>query len=54
MKADPIVEEVRANRKALAEKFNFDVRKLITDARSRQADSGHRLVSFILERPKAS
>ena len=54
MKTDPIVAEVRANRKPLSEKFNFDVKKLIADARSRQAASGHHLVSFALDRPRAS
>jgi hypothetical protein len=53
-KRDPVVAEVRANRRKLSEKFGFDVRKLIADARSRQAKSGHRLVSFLRGSPKRS
>ena len=52
MKTDPIVSEVRANRRKLSQKVKFDVRKLVAKARARQATSGHRLVSFVLDRPK--
>ena len=47
MKSDPIVEEVRAVRHKLAEKFQFDVRRIFADAKSREATSGHHLVSFV-------
>lgn len=46
MKSDPIVEEVRNARRELAAKFQFDVKKMFADAKSREAISGHRLVSF--------
>jgi hypothetical protein len=46
---DPIVEEVRAIREQLAATVAFDIRKIVEDARNRQAISGSRIVSF--ERP---
>ena len=42
----PIVEEVCEARRKQAEKFQFDLRKIFADATSREATSGHRLVSF--------
>ena len=47
MKPDPIVEEVRNARHKLAEKCQFDVRKIFADAKSREATSGHHLVSLV-------
>ena len=47
MKPDPIVEEVRDARRQLAEKCQFDVRKIFADAKSREATSGHPLVSLV-------
>jgi len=47
MTSDPIVEEVRNARRKLAEKCQFDIRKIIADAKSREATSGHHLVSFV-------
>jgi hypothetical protein len=44
MKTDPIVEEVREARRKLAEKFQFDVKKIFADAKSREATSGHTLI----------
>jgi len=52
MRNDPIVAEVRANRRKLSEKFDFDVARLVADARARQGSSGHRLVSLAVRRPK--
>ena len=46
MKSDPIVDEVREARRRLAEKQQFDVRRIFADAKSREASSGHHLVSF--------
>jgi hypothetical protein len=43
---DPIVEEVRAIREQLAAQFNFDIRKIVEDARQRQATAKSRVVSF--------
>jgi hypothetical protein len=42
---DPIVEEVRAAREALSDKFKFDVHTLAVNARRRQAKSGHKEIS---------
>lgn len=47
MKPDPVVEEVRNARRNLAEKCQFDVRLIFADAKSREANSGHPLVSFV-------
>jgi len=47
VKTDPIVEEVRNARRKLAEKCQFDVRKIFVDAKSREETSGHRLVSLV-------
>lgn len=44
MKPDPIVEEVRAARRKLAEKFQFDIKKIFADAKSRETASGHPLI----------
>lgn len=54
MKSDPIVSEVRKNRKDISAKFGFDLKKIIADARSRQNSSGHHLVSFTTANPNAS
>jgi len=43
---DPIVEEVRAIREQLAARFDFDIRKIVEDARRRQASTHARVVSF--------
>jgi len=51
---DPIVEEVRSHREKLAEKFDFDVHKIVADAQSRQSSSGHPLVSTPKAVKKAS
>lgn len=48
MKTDPVVAEVRANRSRLFEKCNNDLKRLVADAQSRQANSGHHLVSFVV------
>ncbi|HOD83968.1 MAG: hypothetical protein BWX88_00683 [Planctomycetes bacterium ADurb.Bin126] len=46
MYKDPIVEEVRKNRQARAEKFGFDVRAIMEDARKREHASGHSIVNL--------
>ena len=43
---DPIVDEVRAIREELAAQFDFDIRRIVEDARRRQATSQSRIVSF--------
>ena len=48
---DEIVEEVRGAREAQAARHGFDLKAILADARKRQKDSGHRVVSFVT-RPK--
>ena len=51
MARDPIVEEVRAIRDELAAQFDYDVRAIAEDARKRQEQSGHKVVSLPPKRP---
>lgn len=46
MRSNPIVDDVREARRKLAEKHQFDIRRIFADAKSREASSGHHLVSF--------
>mgnify|MGYP000557267985 CR=1 FL=1 len=48
---DPIVEEVRKVRQALAAKFDYDVDAIWRDLREQQARSGRKIVSFPPKRP---
>jgi hypothetical protein len=41
---DPIVNEVRKTREALAERFDFDVTAIFEDLRGQQANLGKKLV----------
>jgi len=50
MRKDEIVEEVRKRRQEQAAKWNFDLKAILADARKRQKDSGHRIVSFAPKR----
>ena len=43
---DEIVEQVRKAREENAAKFNYDLKAIVADARKRQKDSGHPVVSF--------
>jgi hypothetical protein len=43
---DSIVNEVREIRELLSSQFDFDIRKIVADARRRQASSNARVVSF--------
>ncbi|MBM3290449.1 MAG: hypothetical protein FJY92_09880 [Candidatus Hydrogenedentes bacterium] len=45
MVEDPIVEEVRHVREALAAKYGFDIKAILAAARKRQAKSGRKTVS---------
>ena len=51
---DPIVEEIRAIRRALAAKFDNDVSAIFADLRAREAMSGRRYVTLPPRRPKGS
>ena len=43
---DTIVEEVRHAREKHAAKFKFDLKAIVADAKRRQWQSGHKVVSF--------
>jgi len=43
---DPIVEEVRAAREAIAAKCKFDIHALAENARRHQAKSGHKIIKI--------
>ncbi|NKB25053.1 MAG: hypothetical protein GKR87_11895 [Kiritimatiellae bacterium] len=45
MNADPIVAEIRKIRKKHAEKFNFDLRSIFEDIKSKQNKAGNNIVS---------
>ena len=47
---DPIVQEIRKIRQANAEKFNYNIKKIVEDARERQRISKHRVVSFVVKK----
>lgn len=46
MVMDELVEEVRKARQEQAERWHFDLKAVLEDARKRQAESGHQVVSF--------
>ncbi len=46
MTTDSIIDEVRTTREKLAARFDFDIHRIMEDARKRQAQYGSRLVSF--------
>jgi hypothetical protein len=52
MVKDEVVEEVRKAREALAAKWGFDLKAILADARKRQAESEHEVVSFVSKDPK--
>ncbi len=54
MMKDEIVGEVRQAREQQAAKFNYDLKAIVADARKRQKDSGHHVVSFAPKRKKAA
>jgi hypothetical protein len=46
MKTDPIVEEVRNARRKLAEKFQFDIKKIFEDAKTELETGGRAASTF--------
>jgi hypothetical protein len=52
MMKDEIVAQVRQVREQHAAKFNHDLKAIVADGRTRQKDSGHRVVSFAPKRKK--
>ena len=51
---DAIVVEVRRAREKHAAKFKFDLKAIVEDAKQRQWQSGHRVVSFAKTKPGAT
>ncbi|MCL0065335.1 hypothetical protein M1N79_00375 [Dehalococcoidia bacterium] len=54
MSKDTIVQEVREIREANAEKFNYNIKNIVEDARRRQEISNHRVVSFAMKQQEVS
>lgn len=50
---DPIVDEIRRIREEQAARFDFDIQRIIADARRRQEASQRKLVSFEKGAPEA-
>lgn len=46
MASDSIIAEVRQTRDALAERFNYDLRAIIEDAKERQVAGGRKIVTL--------
>ncbi len=44
MVEDPIVEEIHQVRREQAARFDFDVKRILRDARERQDHSGHEII----------
>ena len=49
---DPIVEEVRKHRDAIAAHFNYDLKAIVEHFKKRQREGGRKVVSRARERPK--
>lgn len=52
MITDPILKEIHQNRENLARKFNFDIRKIIEDAKKREMRHKERVVNLQVKRNK--
>ena len=46
MKSDPIVEEIREIRKKHAARFDYDLKAICQDLKSKEETCGHVVVSF--------
>jgi hypothetical protein len=53
MMEDEIVNQVRQVREQNAARFNYDLKAILADARQRQENSGHQVVSFASPAKKA-
>jgi hypothetical protein len=51
---DPIVEEIRAARDAIARECDYDIEKLARTVREHEAKGGRKLVKFPPRRPTAA
>jgi hypothetical protein len=54
MNRDPIVDEVRKNRREILEAFGGDFAAMAKDAMNRQWQSGHKVVTRSPKRPAAT
>jgi hypothetical protein len=54
MNRDPIVEEVRKNRREILEAFGGDFTAMAKDAMARQWQSGHKVVTRSPKRPNVT
>ena len=54
MNRDPIVEEVRKNRREILEAFGGDFTAMAKDAMTRQWHSGHKVVTRSPKRPRVT
>ncbi len=52
MKDDPIVAEVRKNRRAILDSYDWDFERLTRDVMKRQWESGHKVVKPKKKQPK--
>ncbi len=48
---DEIVDEIRKIRQENAARFDYDIAAIVADARQRQQDGSHKVVSFAPRRP---
>lgn len=49
---DPIVEEIHQLREEYARQLDFDIDAICKDIQVKQAEGGHKLVSFPARKPK--
>ena len=52
MKDDPIVAEVRKNRRAILDSYDWDFERMTRDVMKRQWESGHKVVKAKKKQPK--
>ncbi len=52
MNKDEVVNQVRQARERQAAKFNYDLKAIVADARKRQKNFGHQVVSFAAKTKK--
>ena len=53
MWTDPIVEEIRRERKAYAAKFNYDLEAIYQDIKRQEQESGHEIATLPSKRRAA-
>ncbi len=50
---DELVEAVRKAREEQAARWNFELKAILADARKRQLESKHKVVSFVIKKSSA-